>query len=100
MAHTLQPNVALSNRYDTSWLAALIVTIALIVMFVGIGLNGVELPTVTGPVAGFDGQPETIEQTVPAYIQESIVFGDRAPGEVSPSAEIMPVHLVEAGYFE
>lgn len=79
---------------------AAFVLVALVLLIVLSGTSGIEMRTGSNSGAGPISSPATISNPVPAHIQEGIVFGEIEPTDVTSSADIMPVHVVEQSYFE
>lgn len=88
------------NRRLGPWIGLLVAFVVLIVAVAMIGLRGTESPAAGGSANLPSGSPEVITASVPAYIQEAIVYGERDPSAVMAGVEIMPVYLIEASYFE
>lgn len=75
---------------------SLLFVLALIATVAMVGLNGTDLPVTSGTNTIVSGAPEAISNAVPAFVEEQIVYGERATSDVTPGVEILPVYMVEA----
>ena len=91
---TVVMNRGLDTRAMIPWIAAAALTVLLAITV----LAGSGAPIVSRTGGGSAGPVEVATNPVPAYIQESIIFGEMAPGTVADS-DILPAYIVESRIF-
>jgi hypothetical protein len=91
---TFAMNRGLDTRVAIPWIAAAALAVLLAITV----FAGSEASIVPRSNGGSAGPVEVATNPVPAYIQESIIYGEMAPGSVADSA-ILPPYVVESAIY-